>query len=55
MMRSECHVRMYVTPYRISWIISIIRFGTKLYRQTFGIPMGTNCAPLVADLFFIML
>ena len=27
------------------------RFGTKLYRQTIGIPMGTNCAPLVADLF----
>ena len=29
----------------------VIRFGTKLYRQTIGIPMGTNCAPLVADLF----
>ena len=28
-----------------------IRFGIKLYRQTTGIPMGTNCAPLVADLF----
>ena len=28
-----------------------IRFGTKLYRQAVGIPMGTNCAPLVADLF----
>ena len=25
-----------------------IRFGTKLYRQVVGIPMGTNCAPLVA-------
>ena len=31
--------------------IFFIRFGTKLYRQTIGIPMGTNCAPLVADLF----
>ena len=29
-----------------------IRFGTKLYRQIVGIPMGTNCAPLVADLFY---
>ena len=29
-----------------------IRFGTKLYTQIVGIPMGTNCAPLVADLFF---
>ena len=28
-----------------------IRFGTKLYRQVVGILMGTNCAPLVADLF----
>ena len=30
---------------------NFIRFGTKLYRQVVGIPMGTNCAPLVADLF----
>ena len=28
-----------------------IRFGTKLYRQTIGIPTGTNCALLVADFF----
>ena len=28
-----------------------IQVGTKLYRQVVGIPMGTNCAPLVADLF----
>ena len=28
-----------------------IRFGTKVYRQTIGIPMRTNCAPLIADLF----
>ena len=28
-----------------------IRFGSKLYRQIIGIPMGTNCVPLVADLF----
>ena len=25
--------------------------GSKLYRQVVGIPMGPNCAPLVADLF----
>ena len=30
-----------------------IPFGTKLYRQVVGIPMGTNCAPLVADLFLV--
>ena len=27
-----------------------IRFGSKLYRHIVGIPMDTNCAPLVADL-----
>ena len=31
--------------------IDYIRFGNKLYRQIVGILMGTNCAPLVADLF----
>ena len=28
-----------------------IRFGGQLFRQMVGIPMGTNCAPLLADLF----
>ena len=28
-----------------------IRFGSKLCRQIVGIPMDTNCASLVADLF----
>ena len=28
-----------------------IRFGTTLYRQSVGIPMGTNCVLLAADLF----
>ena len=28
-----------------------IRFGTKLYRQIVCITMGTNFAPLIADLF----
>ena len=28
-----------------------IRFCSKLYRQIEGIRMGTNCDPLVADLF----
>ena len=44
-------VKKSVMPLVIFWIIFFIRFGTKLYRQTIGIPMGTNCAPLVADLF----
>ena len=28
-----------------------ITLGSKLYRRIVGIPMGTKCAPLVADLF----
>ena len=27
------------------------RFGGQLFQQMVGIPMGTNCAPLLADLF----
>ena len=28
-----------------------VRFGGQLFRQMVGIPMGTNCALLLADLF----
>ena len=28
-----------------------VRFGGQLFRQMVGIPMRTNCAPLLADLF----
>ena len=28
-----------------------VQFGGRLSRQVIGIPMGTNCAPLLADLF----
>ena len=31
-----------------------IRFGSKLYRQIVGIPIGTDCAPLVVDLFLFV-
>ena len=27
------------------------QFGGCLFRQVIGIPVGTNCAPLLADLF----
>ena len=27
-----------------------VQFGGCLFRQVFGIPMETNCAPLLADL-----
>ena len=28
-----------------------VKFGGFLFRQVIGIPIGTNCAPLLADLF----
>jgi len=30
---------------------STIEFGGRIFQQTVGIPMGTNCAPLLVDLF----
>ena len=44
-------VKQFVKPLFVFWIIFFIRFGTKVYRQTIGIPMETNCALLVAYLF----
>ena len=44
-------VKKSVMPLFIFWIICFIEFGNKLYTQTIGIQMGTNCAPLVAELF----
>ena len=28
-----------------------MQFDGMVYQQIVGIPMGTNCAPLIADLF----
>jgi hypothetical protein len=32
-----------------------VRFGTSIYKQVIGIPMGTNCALLIADLFYTVM
>jgi hypothetical protein len=29
-------------------------FGGRVFQQTVGMPMGTNCAPLVADFFLYL-
>ena len=44
---------MYVVCDALSYILDNIniRLSNKLYRQNVGIPMGTNCAPLLSDLF----
>ena len=37
--------------YELQWELIGPPCCSKLYRQNVGIPMGTNCAPLVADQF----
>ena len=32
-----------------------IRFDSKSYRKIVGIPVGTNCTPVVMDLFWLLL
>ena len=33
------------------FLVDNIFFAGKVFQQIFGIPMGTNCAPLLADIF----
>ena len=40
-----------VMPLFIFWIIFLLDLELNFIDKLFGIPMGTNCAPLVADLF----
>ena len=37
----------------LKWLINniYVTFGDKCFRQVIGIPMGTNCAPFLANLF----
>ena len=44
-------VKRFVRPLFIFWIIFLL--DLELYRQIIGIPMGTNCAPLVCS-YFVM-
>ena len=42
------HVRKFVMLSIIFWTIT---FDSKFYGRILGIPVGSNCAPLVTDLF----
>ena len=44
-------VRMYVTPYRFSWTIFILGLALSYTDKLLVFRWGTNCAPLVDDLF----
>jgi len=41
----------------INWLIdnTYIRIGSRVFRQVIGIPMGTDCAPFLANLFLFFL
>ena len=42
---------MFQNSHTLLFDIIFIGFGTKLYRQVVEIPIGTNCAPLITNLF----
>ena len=46
MLRSQDSLQIW----RVKSII-IVRFGSSVFRQVIGIPMGTNSTPLLPDLF----
>ena len=41
----------------MNWLLDniYVTFGDQLFRQVIGIPMGTDCAPFLANLFLIFL
>ena len=34
-----------------NFLIDNVQVGSSVFQQSIGIPMGTDCAPLIADLF----
>ena len=40
--------------HQVHWLIdnTYVVIGDKCFRQKVGIPMGTDCAPFLANLFF---
>ena len=53
--KSKDHVSMDCDTFNnaIKWLIDniYVTFGDTIFRQIIGVPMGTNCAPLLANLY----
>jgi len=53
--RSDTHTNFNATQLinHVNWLIDniYVKFGNKYFRQVIGIPMGTDCAPMLANLF----
>ena len=50
---NQLHISCQSLIKMITWLIenTYVTVGDKIFRQTIGIPMGTNCAPYLANLF----
>ncbi len=53
--KKPCHLTWTQTEFIRAFIFLInniyVKFGVNIYCQTLGIPMNTDCAPLLADLY----
>jgi hypothetical protein len=60
----SCFMQSHSKSNNVLWILSgrdhstiifldniIVQFGARMFQQTIGIPTGTNCVSLLADLF----
>ena len=49
----EYHVDVHCLIKMFNFLVDniLIEVGTKIFQQVIGIPMGTDCAPSMADLF----
>ena len=45
---------IFCLPFQWVSAVYLYGFGTTIYRQFIGIPMGANCTPLVAALFVLL-
>ena len=51
---AKCNINEKMLIVYVEYLIDnniYVNIGNKVYRQCVGIPMGTDCAPLVANLF----
>ena len=50
-----CLLNDFTEVYSYLWMAVYVQFDGIVYQQIVGIPMGPNCAPLRADLFYIVM
>jgi hypothetical protein len=53
--RNSANLGLLIDKTSSIYLYVFVSFGGALFQQVVGIPMGTNCAPLLADLHFILI